>query len=53
MFRDYLWVLLADCMSEPIGRGLPRGNHETPPLTAEVLLGWVSDSARFLKALQP
>ena len=24
MFRDYLCVLLADCMSEPIGHGLPR-----------------------------
>jgi len=27
MFRDYLCVLLADCMSEPIGYGLPRSNH--------------------------
>jgi ureidoacrylate peracid hydrolase len=28
MFRDYLCVLLADCMSEPIGHGLPRSNHD-------------------------
>ena len=27
MFRDYLCVLLADCMSEPIGHGLPRSNR--------------------------
>ena len=53
MFRDYLCVLLADCMSEPIGNGLPRSNHDASLLSAEVLLGWVSDSERFLKALQP
>jgi ureidoacrylate peracid hydrolase len=53
MFRDYLCVLLADCMSEPIGQGLPRSNHEASLLTAEVLLGWVSDSERFLRAFQP
>ena len=53
MFLDYLCVLLADCTSEPIGQAMPRGNHEAPLLTAEVLLGWVSDSARFLKVLHP
>ena len=53
MFRDYLCVLLADCMSEPIGAGLPRSNHDASLLSAEVLLGWVSDSERFLKALRP
>jgi ureidoacrylate peracid hydrolase len=53
MFRDYLCVLLADCMSEPIGHGLPRSNHNASLLSAEVILGWVSDSERFLKALQP
>jgi len=53
MFRDYLSVLLADCMSEPIGHGLPRSNHEASLLSAELLLGWVSDSERFLKAVQP
>ena len=52
MFRDYLCVLLKDCMSEPIGSDLPRTNHEASLLTAEVLLGWVSDSDRLLKALQ-
>ena len=53
MFRDYLSILLADCMSEPIGNGLPRSNHDASLLSAEVLLGWVSDSERFMKALQP
>ena len=52
MFRDYLCVLLADCMSEPIGHGLPRSNHEASLLSTEVLLGWVSDSSQFLQALQ-
>lgn len=52
MFRDYLPVLLADCMSEPIGYGLPRSNHDASLLAAEVLLGWVSGSDQFLKALQ-
>jgi len=53
MFRDYLCVLLPDCMSEPIGYGLPRSNHDASLLTAEVLLGWVADSKSFLKAVQP
>jgi ureidoacrylate peracid hydrolase len=52
MFRDYLCVLLKDCMSEPIGSNLQRTNHEASLLSAEVLLGWVSDSGTFLKALQ-
>jgi ureidoacrylate peracid hydrolase len=51
MFRDYLCVLLADCMSEPIGDTLARSNHEATLLTTEVLLGWVSSSAAFLKAV--
>ena len=51
MFRDYLCILLRDCMSEPIGSNLQRTNHETSLLTAEILLGWVSDSDAFLKAL--
>ena len=53
MFRDYLCVLLADCMSEPLGHRLPRSNHDASLLSVEAMLGWVSDSERFLKALQP
>jgi len=51
MFRDYLPVLLTDCMSEPIGDGLPRSNHEATLLAAEILFGWVSDSSRFIQAV--
>jgi ureidoacrylate peracid hydrolase len=51
MFRDYLCVLLEDCMSEPIGDGLPRSNHDASLLSVEVLLGWVSDSRKFATAL--
>jgi ureidoacrylate peracid hydrolase len=52
MFRDYSCVLLADCMSEPIGQGLPRSNHDASLLAIEVLLGWVSGSAEFIRALE-
>jgi ureidoacrylate peracid hydrolase len=51
MFRDYLCVLLRDCMSEPIGHDLPRTNHEASLLNAQTVLGWVSDSEQFIKAL--
>jgi ureidoacrylate peracid hydrolase len=51
MFRDYLCVLLRDCMSEPIGHDLPRTNHDASLLNVEVLFGWVSDSDQFIKAL--
>jgi ureidoacrylate peracid hydrolase len=51
MFRDYLCVMLSDCMSEPIGHDLPRTNHDASLLAAEVLLGWVSDSEKFINAL--
>lgn len=51
MFRDYRCVLLADCMNEPIGEGLARSNHDASLLSTEVLLGWVSDSARFRRAV--
>lgn len=52
MFRDYRCVLLADCAGEPIGSDLPRSNHEASLLTIETLFGWVSDSERFVSALQ-
>jgi len=51
MFRDYLPILLADCMSEPIGQGLARSNHEATLLSTEVLLGWVSSSDQFIVGL--
>jgi ureidoacrylate peracid hydrolase len=50
MFRDYLCVLLRNCMSEPIGHDFSRTNHDASLLNVEVLFGWVSDSDQFLKA---
>lgn len=52
MFRDYLCVLLADCMNEPIGNSLPRSNHDASLLATELSLGWVSSSDQFIKALE-
>ena len=52
MFRDYSCVLLADCMGEPIGYGLPRSNHEASLLVIQTLFGWVSDSEEFIKGLE-
>jgi ureidoacrylate peracid hydrolase len=51
MFRDYLSVVLEDCTSEPIGYGLPRSNHEASLLSIQALLGWVSNSVEFIKAV--
>ncbi len=51
MFRDYRCVLLGDCMSEPIGSGLARSNHEASLVTVETSLGWVSSSAQLASAL--
>ena len=51
MFRDYLCVLLADCMSEPIGSQLARTNHEASLLATQVLLGWTATSDAFVKAV--
>ena len=39
MFRDYLCVLLADCMREPIGYGSRRSDHDAFLLSAEMALG--------------
>lgn len=52
MFRDYSPVLLADCTGEPVGYGLPRSNHDASLLLIETLLGWVSSSEEFIKALK-
>jgi ureidoacrylate peracid hydrolase len=52
MFRDYLCLLLGDCMSEPIGGDLARSNHDASLLSTEALLGWVSDSHHLAAALK-
>ena len=51
MFRDYLCVLLADCMAEPIGQGLTRSNHDATLLVIQTAFGWVSGSDEFIKSL--
>ena len=51
MFRDYTPVLLEDCAAEPVGYGLPRSNHEATLLLIQLVLGWVSGSDQFVKAL--
>lgn len=51
MFRDYDCVLLADCLSEPIGDGLARSNHDASLLAAETIFGWVSSSAELARAI--
>jgi ureidoacrylate peracid hydrolase len=52
MFRDYLPIVLQDCTDEPIGYEFPRSNHEASLLTIQTLLGWVSSSQEFIKALK-
>ena len=52
MFRDYTCVLLADCTGEPIGYGLPRSNHDASLLLIQTILGWVSSSDEFIKAIE-
>lgn len=51
-FRDYSCVLLADCMGEPVGYGLPRSNHEASLFVIQELFGWVSDSDKFLRGME-
>jgi ureidoacrylate peracid hydrolase len=52
MFRDYLCLLLSDCMAEPIGGNFARSNHEASLLAIEALFAWVTDSSGFVKALR-
>lgn len=52
MFRDYSSIVLEDCTAEPIGYGLPRSNHEASILSIQTLLGWVSTSDEFIRALK-
>src|SRR5688572_6158444 len=52
MFRDYSSIVLEDCTAEPIGYGLPRSNHDASILSIQTLLGWVSTSDEFIKAIK-
>ena len=51
MFRDYSPVVLKDCTAELIGYNLARSNHEASLLSIQTLLGWVSSSNEFIKAI--
>ena len=51
MFRDYSSIVLEDCTEEPIGYEFSRSNHEASLLTIQTLLGWVSSSDEFVKAI--
>jgi len=52
MFRDYSSIVLEDCTAEPIGYNLPRSNHQASLLAIQTLLGWVSSSDEFIKAIK-
>jgi ureidoacrylate peracid hydrolase len=52
MFRDYYCLLLADCTAECIGAGLARSNHDASLLVLQTQFGWVSESAKFIEALE-
>ena len=51
MFRDYLCLLMADCMAEVVGLDFPRSNHEATLWLVEGRFGWVSDSNKLIEAL--
>ena len=49
-FRDYQSVPLSDGIDEPIGKSLPRSNHDASLMLVEMLFGWVTVSEQFLEA---
>jgi ureidoacrylate peracid hydrolase len=51
MFRDYSCLLFADCTGEPLGKDFQRSNHDASLFVIQAVLGWVSSSEEFLKAL--
>ena len=50
MYRDYRCVLVSDCAAEPLGRKLPRTNHDASLLVIQVLFGWVTGSSEIIQA---
>jgi ureidoacrylate peracid hydrolase len=50
-FRDYRCVLLEDCVAEPLGRDLPRSNHDATVLLVSRLFGWVTRSDELIESL--
>lgn len=51
MFRDFHCLVVEDCVAEPIGSDLPRGNHDASLLVLQVLFGSVTDSRCVVSAL--
>jgi ureidoacrylate peracid hydrolase len=51
MFRDYLPVLLSDCMAEVVGSDRPFTSHQSTLALVEARFGWVSNSEVLVKAL--
>ncbi len=51
-FRDYSCVLLEDCTAEPIGESLQRSNHDASLLLIQTMLGWISNSDAFVRAIE-
>jgi ureidoacrylate peracid hydrolase len=52
MFRDYSSVLLEDCTAEPIGQNFERSNHDASLLLIQTMLGWISNSDEFVRAVK-
>ncbi len=51
MFRDYSSIVLEDCSAEPLGYNLPESNHKASLFIIQRVLGWVSNSQEFIKAV--
>jgi ureidoacrylate peracid hydrolase len=51
MFRDYVCLLLEDCMAEPVGSDLQNSNHDASLLLLQSVFAWVTESGAFLSAM--
>jgi ureidoacrylate peracid hydrolase len=51
MFRDYICLLLEDCMAEPVGSKLQNSNHDASLLLLQSVFAWVTESGVLLRAL--
>jgi ureidoacrylate peracid hydrolase len=51
-FRDYVSVILEDCVAEPIGADLARTNHDATLLLMQILFCWISSSEQLVTALE-
>ena len=53
MFRGFHCLVVEDCVAEPIGADLSRGNHDASLLVLQILFGSVTDSRSVTAALAP